>query len=75
MLMDMTLAGGLPPADQYFGTLIESEVVELATDYTNAAGAEEITWITLAFEEPYEAAAGAWLGAALKASEVQRANG
>ena len=66
MLMDMTLAGGLPPADQYFGTLIESEVVELATDYTNAAGAEEITWITLAFEEPYEAAAGAWLGAAFE---------
>ena len=34
-------AGGLPPADQYFGTLVESEIVELATD-TNAAGAEEI---------------------------------
>ena len=66
MLMDMTLAGGLPPADQYFGTLIESEVVELATDYTNAVDAEEITWITLAFEEPYEAAAGAWLGAAFE---------
>ena len=63
MLMDMTLAGGLPPADQYFGTLVESEIVELATDYTNSAGAEEITWITLAFEEPYQATAGQRIGA------------
>ena len=37
----------------------------MASGYTND-GASEIVWYTLALEEPYQAAAGDWLGAAFE---------
>ena len=52
-------------AEQYGGELISSEEVEMASGYTND-GASEIVWYTLALEEPYQAAAGDWLGAAFE---------
>ena len=63
LLYDIASAGGLPLADQYTGVVLQSEVVQLASNYTNSASATDITWITLAFEEPYPAVAGQWLGA------------
>ena len=51
--------------EQYGGELISSEEVEMAEGYTND-GASDIVWYTLALEEPFQAAAGDWLGAAFE---------
>ena len=51
--------------EQYGGELISSAEVDMATGYTNS-GEGDIVWYTLALEEPYEAAAGDWIGAAFE---------
>ena len=59
MLDDLALT------EQYGGELISSAEVDMATGYTNS-GEGDIVWYTLALEEPYEAAAGDWIGAAFE---------
>ncbi len=51
--------------EQYGGELISSVEVDMASGYTNS-GDGDIVWYTLALEEPYQAAAGDWLGAAFE---------
>jgi hypothetical protein len=51
--------------EQYGGELISSAEVDMASGYTNS-GDGDIVWYTLALEEPYQAAAGDWLGAAFE---------
>jgi len=51
--------------EQYGGELISSAEVDMASGYTNS-GEGDIVWYTLALEEPYEAAAGDWIGAAFE---------
>lgn len=56
---------GLALTEQYGGELISSAEVDMATGYTNS-GDGDIVWYTLALEEPYQAAAGDWIGAAFE---------
>lgn len=51
--------------EQYGGELISSAEVDMASGYTNS-GDGDIVWYTLALEEPYQAAAGDWIGAAFE---------
>ncbi len=59
MLDDLALT------EQYGGELISSAEVDMATGYTNS-GEGDIVWYTLALEEPYQASAGDWIGAAFE---------
>ena len=52
-------------ADQYGGEFISTNEVALASGFTNSVDGE-IVWYTLMLEEPYEAAAGDWIGAAFE---------
>ena len=52
-------------AEQYGGELISSEEVDLVNGYAND-GSSDIVWYTLPLEQPYQATAGQWLGAAFE---------
>jgi hypothetical protein len=51
--------------EQYGGELISSAEVDMADGYTNS-GTGDVVWYTLTLEEPYQAAAGDWIGAAFE---------
>lgn len=51
--------------EQYGGEFISTNEIEIAPGYTNS-GDGEIVWYTLMLEEPFEAVAGQWIGAAFE---------
>ena len=51
--------------EQYGGELVSTNEVEIGPGFTNS-GDGEIVWYTLMLEEPYQAAAGDWIGAAFE---------
>ena len=51
--------------EQYGGEFVSTNEIEIAPGYTNS-GDGEIVWYTLMLEEPFEAAAGQWIGAAFE---------
>jgi hypothetical protein len=51
--------------EQYGGELIGSAEVDMASGYTNS-GDGDVVWYTFLLEQPYQASAGQWLGAAFE---------
>ena len=52
-------------AQQYGGEVASSSEEALVGGFTNSV-TEEVIWYTILFDEPYEASAGEWLGAAFE---------
>ena len=66
LLYDIGTTGNFPATAQYDGVVLLSDEVELPETFTNNLGDEDVTWVTLLFEEPYVATAGQLLGAAFE---------
>ena len=62
-LVDMS--NDLVLTEQYGGELVATNEVDMAPGFTNS-GEGDLVWYTLMLEEPFEAAAGQWIGAAFE---------